>query len=79
MRRSRAWQGDSALGRVRSISAGSLRISSELEGDILVALNRPLMHVKLFEAQTSLSEAGLNTAVVDLKLSALPEVQCAVF
>lgn len=68
-------QGDSALGRVRSISAEFFKGSrSELEGDILVALNRPLEAREAYlRAQTSLSEAGLNTAVVDLKLSALPE------
>ena len=68
-------QGDAALGRVRSISAEFFKGSrSELEGDILVALNRPLEAREAYlRAQTSLSEAGLNTAVVDLKLSALPE------
>ena len=69
-------QGDAALGRVRSISAEFFKGSrSELEGDILFALiDLSRTREAYLRAQTSLSEAGLNTAVVDLKLSALPEV-----
>ena len=68
-------QGDAALSRVRSMSAEFFKGSrSELEGDILVALDKPLEARDAYlKAQTSLTEAGLNTAVVDLKLSALPE------
>jgi predicted negative regulator of RcsB-dependent stress response len=68
-------QGDAALNRVRSISVEFFKGSrSELEGDILVALDKPLQARDAYlKAQTALTEAGLNTAVVDLKLSALPE------
>ena len=68
-------QGDAALGRVRSMSAEFFKGSrSELEGDILVTLDKPLEARDAYlKAQISLTEAGLNTAVVDLKLSALPE------
>ena len=68
-------QGDAALSRVRSMSAEFFKGSrSELEGDILVALEKPLEARDAYlKAQASLTEAGLNTAVVDLKLSALPE------
>ena len=68
-------QGDAALSRVRSMSAEFFKGSrSELEGDILVALDKPLEARDAYlKAQASLTEAGLNTAVVDLKLSALPE------
>ena len=68
-------QGDAALSRVRSMSAEFFKGSrSELEGDILVALDKQLEARDAYlKAQTSLTEAGLNTAVVDLKLSALPE------
>ena len=68
-------QGDAALNRVRSMSAEFFKGSrSELEGDILVALEKPLEARDAYlKAQASLTEAGLNTAVVDLKLSALPE------
>jgi len=68
-------QGDAALNRVRSMSAEFFKGSrSELEGDILVALEQPLEAREAYlRAQASLTEAGLNTAVVDLKLSALPE------
>ena len=68
-------RGDAALSRVRSMSAEFFKGSrSELEGDILVALDKPLEARDAYlKAQTSLTEAGLNTAVVDLKLSALPE------
>ena len=67
--------GDSALDRVRSMSSeffqGSRR---ELEGDILVTLEKPLEARQAYlKAQSSFSDGGLNTAVVDLKLSALPE------
>jgi len=68
-------EGDAALNRVRSMSAEFFKGSrSELEGDILVALEKPLEAREAYlRAQASLTEAGLNTAVVDLKLSALPE------
>jgi len=68
-------QGDAALNRVRSMSAEFFKGSrSELEGDILVALEKPLEAREAYlRAQASLTEAGLNSAVVDLKLSALPE------
>jgi len=68
-------QGDAALNRVRSMSAEFFKGSrSELEGDILVALEKPLEAREAYlRAQASLTEAGLNTAVIDLKLSALPE------
>ncbi len=68
-------EGDSALSRVQSMSTEFFQGSrSELEGDILVALDQPLKAREAYlEAQASLTEAGLNTAVVDLKLSALPE------
>lgn len=68
-------QGDAALSRVRSMSAEFFKGSrSELEGDILVALDKPLEARDAYlKAQASLTQAGLNTAVVDLKLSALPE------
>jgi predicted negative regulator of RcsB-dependent stress response len=68
-------QGDAALNRVRSMSAEFFKGSrSELEGDILVALEKPLEAREAYlRAQASLTDAGLNTAVVDLKLSALPE------
>ena len=66
---------DSALSRVQSMSTEFFQGSrSELEGDILVSLDQPLKAREAYlEAQASLTEAGLNTAVVDLKLSALPE------
>lgn len=68
-------EGDSALSRVQSMSTEFFQGSrSELEGDILVALDQPLKAREAYlEAQAFLAEAGLNTAVVDLKLSALPE------
>jgi predicted negative regulator of RcsB-dependent stress response len=68
-------QSDSALDRVRSMSPEFFKGSrSELEGDILVALENPREAREAYlKAQTSLTEAGLNTAVVDLKLSGLPE------
>ena len=68
-------EGDSALSRVQSMSTAFFQGSrSELEGDILVALDQPLKAREAYlKAQASLTEAGLNTAVVDLKLSALPE------
>jgi predicted negative regulator of RcsB-dependent stress response len=68
-------EGDSALSRVQSLSTEFFQGSrSELEGDILVALDQPLKAREAYlEAQASLTKAGLNTAVVDLKLSALPE------
>ena len=68
-------EGDSALSRVQSMSTEFFQGSqSELEGDILVALDQPLKAREAYlKAQASLTEAGLNTAVVDLKLSALPE------
>ncbi len=66
---------DSAFSRLQSMSTEFFQGSrSELEGDILVALDQPLKAREAYlEAQASLTEAGLNTAVVDLKLSALPE------
>ena len=68
-------EGDSALSRVQSMSTEFFQGSrSELEGDILVAIDQPLKAREAYlKAQASLTEAGLNTAVVDLKLSALPE------
>ncbi len=68
-------QGDAALNRVRAMSAEFFKGSrSELEGDILVALDKPLEARNAYlSAQSALMESGLNTAVVDLKLSALPE------
>ena len=68
-------QGDSALDRVRSMSSEFFQGSrSELEGDLLVTMEKPLEAREAYlKAQSSLTEAGLNTAVVDLKLSALPE------
>ncbi len=68
-------EGESALSRVQSLATEFFQGSrSELEGDILVALDQPLKAREAYlEAQASLTKAGLNTAVVDLKLSALPE------
>jgi len=68
-------EGDSALSRVQSMSTEFFQGSrSELEGDILVAIDQPHKAREAYlKAQASLTEAGLNTAVVDLKLSALPE------
>ena len=68
-------EGDSALSRVQSMSTEFFQGSrSELEGDILVAIDQPLKAREAYlKAQASLTEAGLNTAVVDLKLSVLPE------
>ena len=68
-------EGDSALSRVQAMSTEFFQGSrSELEGDILVALDQPLKTREAYlKAQAFLTEAGLSTAVVDLKLSALPE------
>ena len=68
-------EGDSALSRVQSLSTVFFQGSrSELEGDILVVLDQPLKARESYlKAQAALTEAGLNTAVVDLKLSAVPE------
>ncbi len=68
-------QGDAALRRVRGLSAGFFSGSrNELEGDILVAMDRLIEAREAYSrARTSLTEAGLNTAVIDLKLSSLPE------
>lgn len=68
-------QAESALQRVRAITDPSVAASAaELEGDILTAAG------ELREARSALEQArellrasGLNTAVVDLKLSALPK------
>tara|TARA_B100001093_G_scaffold314490_1_gene300060 strand:+ start:2560 stop:3216 length:657 start_codon:yes stop_codon:yes gene_type:complete len=68
-------QGNAALRRVRGLSAGFFSGSrNELEGDILVAMDRLIEAREAYSrARTSLTEAGLNTAVIDLKLSSLPE------
>tara|TARA_B100000212_G_scaffold102186_1_gene75347 strand:- start:209 stop:865 length:657 start_codon:yes stop_codon:yes gene_type:complete len=68
-------QADAALRRVRGMSDGYFSGSrSELEGDILVAMDRLIEAREVYlRAHTSLTEAGLNTAVIDLKLSSLPE------
>ena len=68
-------QADAALRRVRGMSDRYFSGSrSELEGDILVAMDRLIEARNAYSrAHTSLTEAGLNTAVIDLKLSSLPE------
>jgi len=68
-------QADAALRRVRGMSDRYFSGSrSELEGDILVAMDRLIEARDAYSrAHTSLTEAGLNTAVIDLKLSSLPE------
>ena len=66
---------DAALRRIRGLSGGYfLGSRNELEGDILVAMDRLIEAREAYlRAHTSLTEAGLNTAVIDLKLSSLPE------
>ncbi len=68
-------QVDAALRRVRGMSGGYFSGSrSELEGDILVVMDRLIEAREVYlRAHSSLTEAGLNTAVIDLKLSSLPE------
>ena len=68
-------QVDAALRRIRGLSDGYFSGSRhELEGDILVAMDNLVGARKAYSrAHTSLTEAGLNTAVIDLKLSSLPE------
>jgi predicted negative regulator of RcsB-dependent stress response len=68
-------QVDAALRRIRGVSAGYFSGSRhELEGDILVAMGSLTEAREAYlRAHASLTEAGLNTAVIDLKLSSLPE------
>ena len=68
-------QVDAALRRVRGMSGGYFSGSrSVLEGDILVVMDRLIEAREVYlRAHSSLTEAGLNTAVIDLKLSSLPE------
>ena len=68
-------QFDAALRRIHGLSAGYFSGSRhELEGDILVAMDSLAEAREAYSrAHTSLTEAGLNTAVIDLKLSSLPE------
>ena len=68
-------QADAALNRVRLITdeffTGSV---AELEGDILIALQKQSVAREAYQrAHSLLTDAGLSTAIVDLKISALPE------
>ena len=68
-------QVDAALQRVRAITDPSVAASAaELEGDILTQQGAlPDARASLQQARDLLRASGLNTAVVDLKLSALPK------
>ena len=68
-------QADAALKRVGLITdeffTGSV---AELEGDILITLQKQSAALDAYQrAHSLLTDAGLSTAVVDLKISALPE------
>ena len=68
-------QADAALKRVRLITDEFFKGSAaELEGDILITLQKKSVARKAYQrAHSSLTDAGLSTAVIDLKISALPE------
>ncbi len=68
-------EAEAALARVQSIRSEGLDASvAELLGDIYVALSEPSeARVAYQSARQTLAQSGLNTALVDLKLSALPE------
>lgn len=64
-----------ALTRVRGLTDSSMAASvKELEGDILIALDDvDNARAAYLEASELMQARGLNTAVLDLKLTALPE------
>lgn len=68
-------EADAALARVLSIESKSIEASvAELRGDIQVVLgNLSDARAAYDVARDALVSSGLNTALVDLKLSALPE------
>jgi predicted negative regulator of RcsB-dependent stress response len=68
-------QPEQALARVRGLTDASMTASlKELEGDILVKLDAlPEAREAYQEASALMQARGLNTAVVDLKMAALPE------
>jgi Uncharacterized protein conserved in bacteria len=68
-------QPEQALSRVRGLTDSSMAASlKELEGDILVALDSLPEAREVYQQASELMQArGLNTAIVDLKMAALPE------
>ena len=68
-------QADEALERLRSMADDFFKGSvAELEGDILITLKKDGFAREAYQrAHSLLTDAGLSTAVIDLKLSALPE------
>lgn len=68
-------ESEAALKRIRSLPDEIFKGSAaELEGDILIALDQTIAAREVYlRARAMLTDAGLNTAIVDLKLSALPE------
>lgn len=68
-------QPEQALARVRGLTDASMAASlKELEGDILVVLDSlPAAREAYQDASALMQARGLNTAVLDLKLAALPE------
>lgn len=67
---------DAAFARVQGIVQPEFEASKlELEGDILVSRDaHDRARVKYLKAQKILTSKALNTALIDLKLSALPEI-----
>ncbi len=68
-------EAEAALARVQAIQSQGLDASlTELLGDIYVELSEPSNARAAYQsARQSLVQSGLNTALIDLKLSALPE------